>query len=215
MKTKTIPFNLEMVKKIQSGEVEGRLLMKPYKSEETYPVIILTCDAVHNRKIKGSIDIVVLVQFEEGDVAMQFNSDGYGLDAHGNDVRLLIELPEESIKLSKNASIEQLEKLKNYTQQIMNVNQHVIDNLNSMVRELREICKLPEQKHKFKPFDRVLVRSTNEGITSLWKPKFFSYTINGSYGVDYITTDDKVYKECIPYEGNEHLIGTTDKPKEE
>ena len=92
---KQVPFDIELAKKIQSGEVEGRLLMKPYKSGETHPVIILTCDAVHNRNI-GSIDIVVLVQFEDGDVAMQFNSDGYGLDVHGNDVRLLVELPEEA-----------------------------------------------------------------------------------------------------------------------
>lgn len=51
---KRVPFNIELAKKIQSGEVKGRLLMKPYKSEKTHPVIILTCDAVHDR-IKGLI----------------------------------------------------------------------------------------------------------------------------------------------------------------
>ena len=225
---KRVPFDIELAKKIQSGEVEGRLLMKPYKSEKTYPVVILTCDAVHNRKIKGLTDIVVLVQFEDGDVAMQFNSDGYGLDVHGNDVRLLIELPEETpkheFKVGDKPSLVCPKCLKPFHNCRSWPAYH-----NTIEYECPHCGYIDDhvafetiyswhpynktEKHEFKPFDKVLVRSTNNGITSLWMPKFFSDIIIGSNGPTYFTTDDKCYSECIPYEGNEHLVGTTKNPE--
>lgn len=66
-------------------------------------------------------------------------------------------------------------------------------------------------KTEFKPFDRVLVRANNE---YKWQVDFFSH-----YEEDdncmfprYICIGSSWHK-CIPYEGNEHLIGTTDAPK--
>ena len=57
---------------------------------------------------------------------------------------------------------------------------------------------------QFKPFEKVLVR---DSIDDVWRASFFSH----------IKEDDKRYvttglswKFCIPYEGNEHLLGTTD-----
>lgn len=217
---KRVPFDIELAKKIQSGEVKGVLLMKPYKSEETYPVIILTCDAVHNRNIKGSIDIVVLVQFLDGDVAMQFNSDGYGLDMHGNDVRLFIELLEETPKhefkvgdkVRVNFSEERLLEMKIngcYQGKILTVTRIQPYGVNAKGDNIKETFFMfadiepyeETQKHEFKPFDKVLVRNTNTN----WFPSLFSckeltgYRIVGGELCDY----------CIPYEGNEHLVGTT------
>ena len=76
--------------------------------------------------------------------------------------------------------------------------------------ENKTLKKKTEQQrsgHKFdtgtlKPFDKVLVRDGN----GLWRP--------GLFGADTITgyrylTSDGYYKCCIPYEGNEHLVGTT------
>ena len=67
-------------------------------------------------------------------------------------------------------------------------------------------------KTEFKPFDRVLVRSNNE---YKWQVDFFSH-----YEEDdncmfprYICIGSSWHK-CIPYEGNKHLIGTTDAPEE-
>ena len=72
--------------------------------------------------------------------------------------------------------------------------------------------KLDLKKHVFKPFDKVLVcNSDNE-----WKIGFFDfdggdvehhhyYVIGSGWGFD----------QCLPYEGNEHLKGTTNKPNEE
>lgn len=60
-----------------------------------------------------------------------------------------------------------------------------------------------------KPFEsKVLVRDIN---TDEWKGHFFSHYDNNSdrpyicIGVEWINE----YKQCIPYEGNEHLLGTT------
>lgn len=53
-----------------------------------------------------------------------------------------------------------------------------------------------------KPFDKVLVRDG----AGLWIPSLFGKDI--IVGYRYLTTNGS-YKECIPYEGNEHLLGTT------
>lgn len=54
-----------------------------------------------------------------------------------------------------------------------------------------------------KPFEsKVLIRSVDEG---LWKPAIYGFShSNGCYVVG-----GACWKCCIPYEGNEHLLGTT------
>lgn len=73
-----------------------------------------------------------------------------------------------------------------------------------------------------KPFQKVLVRDSDEDI---WRCDFFSHieedthrALSGSVRCDKTTkryvcvTSD--YEQCIQYEGNEHLLGTDDKPGE-
>lgn len=56
----------------------------------------------------------------------------------------------------------------------------------------------------FKPFDKVLVRDVSDGI---WYPTYFAYY---KYGTSYpYACMDSSYRYCIHYEGNEHLLGTT------
>lgn len=57
----------------------------------------------------------------------------------------------------------------------------------------------------FKPFDKVLVRDDENNI---WYANYFShYREDEDY--PYVCIDSS-YRYCIPYEGNEHLLGTTD-----
>ena len=59
-----------------------------------------------------------------------------------------------------------------------------------------------------KPFDKVLVRHNKD---NKWCGSFFSH-IDGnfhSHCYKYVTIAGKSYPMCIPYEGNEHLLGTT------
>ena len=57
----------------------------------------------------------------------------------------------------------------------------------------------------FKPFDKVLVRDNDE---QAWCANYFSHYKNAP---DYFyVCINGIYHYCIPYEGNEHLLGTTD-----
>lgn len=62
------------------------------------------------------------------------------------------------------------------------------------------------QPHQFKPFDKVLVRDRD---ADEWECNLFSrideegcYVCVGSW-----------WMQCIPYEGNEYLLGTTNNPE--
>ena len=68
--------------------------------------------------------------------------------------------------------------------------------------EKKEVVDI-KKEHQFKPFEKVLVRDSYE---DKWRASFFS-NIRDSYA-KYVTTG-LVWKFCIPYEGNEHLLGTT------
>lgn len=57
----------------------------------------------------------------------------------------------------------------------------------------------------FKPFDKVLVRNMN---TQSWRCGLYSHYIDGKEWP--FMVNNSSYKHCIPYEGNEHLLGTTD-----
>lgn len=67
--------------------------------------------------------------------------------------------------------------------------------------DLDLVLEVPDKKTQFKPFDRVLVR---ENDASLWRAGFYSHELDGNHCVCGI-----YYPQCIPYEGNEHLLGRT------
>lgn len=60
-----------------------------------------------------------------------------------------------------------------------------------------------KKEHQFKPFEKVLVR---DSIDDVWRASFFSH-IKENDG-RYVTTC-VTWKFCIPYIGNESLLGTT------
>lgn len=57
-------------------------------------------------------------------------------------------------------------------------------------------------KTRFKPFDKVLVRDSENNT---WRPAFYSF-----YRDDFhVMTSGCAYKYCVPYEGNEDKVLTT------
>ena len=62
--------------------------------------------------------------------------------------------------------------------------------------------------YDFKPFDKVLMRDSEH---ETWKPVLFS----GKVGNAFKDTSLIVWKYCIPYKGNEHLVDTYDAPEQE
>ena len=68
--------------------------------------------------------------------------------------------------------------------------------------DVKDAPKEPE----FKPFDRVLMRDFDD---QMWTAHFYSHRDDN---LTYIhrTVGNAGYNQCIPYEGNEHLLGTTE-----
>lgn len=67
-----------------------------------------------------------------------------------------------------------------------------------------------KNNYNFKPFDKVLVRDYDH---ETWEANFFKSKkeICGKDVLYYCIS--AVWNQCIPYEGNEHLLGTTDSPE--
>lgn len=63
-------------------------------------------------------------------------------------------------------------------------------------------------KQEFKPFDKVLVR---DDINDKWSINLFSYYDEEDRNFPYVCISGH-YEHCIPYGGNEYLLGTTDSP---
>ena len=151
MALKQIPFSLEMVEKIQSGEVKGIIKTRDGRAarflceinNDGYPLLFI-CDS------------------KQGEYAFTYTIDGcFNSKGAFSEYNIILEIEDEQ--------------------------------------------KKPE--HRFKPFDKVLVRNEDDEI---WDCNLFSLYHNGVY---WCVGD--VHKQCIPYEGNEHLLGTNNKPKEE
>lgn len=67
--------------------------------------------------------------------------------------------------------------------------------------EKKEIVDL-KQKVELKPFDKVLIRDDEDHP---WRVSLFGYKDANSY----YCCNGCTWNQCIPYEGNEHLLGTT------
>ena len=61
--------------------------------------------------------------------------------------------------------------------------------------------------HQFKPFDKVLVRDRNDRE---WGCDFFSHIAEDNRYICIYSW----WKQCIPYEGNEYILNTKNKPEE-
>lgn len=66
-----------------------------------------------------------------------------------------------------------------------------------------------DKEYEFKPFDRVLARSADNCI---WQGTIISHIAkNDTYGCRIYTMTGS-WAQIIPFEGNEHLVGTSDSP---
>lgn len=66
---------------------------------------------------------------------------------------------------------------------------------------------LKKKKPQFKPFEKVLTRDSE---SEEWECTFYSH-FNSKGRYHHITTSG-MFVMCIPFEGNEHLVGTTKNP---
>lgn len=66
-----------------------------------------------------------------------------------------------------------------------------------------------EEECLFKPFDKVLVRDKED---EQWRAGIFSHITTEDGNVFPFITTSSCFKMCIPYEGNEDLVGTNKSP---
>lgn len=69
--------------------------------------------------------------------------------------------------------------------------------------------KVVGPKRPFKPFDKVLVRDDEDEV---WKADYFSHYEWDDKIAPYVCVGS-YFRQCIPYEGSEHLLGTDKSPK--
>lgn len=146
MKTKIIPFDLETAKKIQAGEIKGKI------------------------KTRDSKDVDEIVFFN---IPLEYN---------------IYAVIDGSLHSFTEKGFE-----KNW------------DKSGKWCCDL--ILEVPDNESQFKPFDKVLGKS-NSGE---WVPDIYSHMTS----VGRFICLGGIYEYIIPYKGNEHLVGITNKPKEE
>ena len=72
--------------------------------------------------------------------------------------------------------------------------------------EKKQIMDLKAKVDELKPFDKVLVR---DGKDEIWEPAFFFRNLSQFCEYNYQTVGGEWRVYCIPYIGNESLLGTT------
>ena len=72
--------------------------------------------------------------------------------------------------------------------------------------EKKAIVDFKPKVYELKPFDKVLVR---DGKDEIWEPAFFFRHLSQFNGYNYQTLGGEWRVYCVPYIGNESLLGTT------
>lgn len=232
MKTVTIPFDLELAKKIQNGELSGKIV-----NGEGTEFEVVKWDS------KGDYPLIGVYFDEETSASRGFaftNEGKYMKEYKSRIDDLQLEVPEFLTIKENNTKFIFIFKLYKSDDKYQ-VKYHVMYNTNSkslyrddelmvnkgdniypstpseivmLTEELRRIGKKwnPETKqvedlkeeHVIKPLDLILVKST------YWELCQYAFVENG-----YVhTVGGLTFREWILYEGNEHLLGTIVTPKE-
>ena len=142
-------------------------------------------------------------EFKEGDVVI--NCFGH--------LSLISEVLATKVQIIASLSINNFLRIHTYTTYLdidditlaTNDSKHKL--FSALVREGYKYDKEGRKlvKQEFKPFDKVLARDTED---EPWKADIYLDYDEGS-SFPYICTGD-AHNICIPYEGNEYLLGTTD-----
>ena len=200
----------------------------PSKDTEKYIEYVNMCLEKENRRLNLETLEVEKTEFKDGDIltctdscgSSTFifkgkNADGYVYHAAigisgilyigtGNTWCNTYENVKHATEAEKMKLFDALTRKRKY----WNAEKKIIEDINQTPQKptYKKASDLPE--HKFKPFEKVLVRDgkTDKWVVDLYGSKRkvgqYNYVCVGSLSV-----------YCIPYEGNEHLLDTTDNPE--
>lgn len=240
MKTVTIPFDLELAKKIQNKEVEGNIVdgegteyeIVKWDAKGDYPLIAtffdeednsirvntFTGQGAYNRRGRTKLDLQLVVPeyltWKDGDY-LTIHYDGYphiyifiykSFKANvSNPIKYhaLFNVENNCLKIESETILEGdiLPSTPPEIELMHNLLQENGKRWNPDTKRVEDVKKEPE--HEFKPLDLILVRS------NCWELCQYAFVKDG-----YVhTVGGLTFNEYIPYEGNEHLLGTTNNPE--
>ena len=231
----TIPFDLERAKRIQAGEEPGKIVTRTGsnariicwdKVDDEFPIVTLIKDdnieLISTYRTNGTfrygdkelsglmLQIPQYAQFKDGDVLSNIDGDFvFILNGNGRCKTSLYVCwySDNKISFGGAASGDSIEKYRYATKK---EKQQLIDALKKSPDPLaKQYLKRffgIEEKHKFEPFDKVLVRDNDKK----WCTDFFSHFDSEEKYQPFICVGGMT-DECIPYnEQTKHLLGTTD-----
>lgn len=239
----TIPFDLETAKKINIGERVGQIVTEKgrNRAEIVYEDNSSICPllvVIHSISVSADwfsatgkafssenrllLEVPEYTTFKDGDVLS--NKDGryiFILNMHGKYLTsFYASLNQKGIlKIEDGLSAwgNQIEKYRFATE---SERQKLVDALKaSKEPEAKEYLKRffgieEKPKYNFKPFDKVLVRDEDD---KEWHISLFAREIvDDSDGLSYKheCSNGTLWDCCIPFEGNEYLLGTAENSEE-
>lgn len=237
----TIPFDLETAKKINIGERVGQIVTEKgrNRAEIVYEDNSSICPllvVIHSISVSADwfsatgkafssenrllLEVPEYTTFKDGDVLS--SKDGsyiFILNTHGEYLTSLYAslTIRGGLTISDNFAACNNE-IEHYRLATDSEKQRMIKALkkskNPKAKEyLKRFFGIEEKpKYEFKPFDKVLVKYHEDDN---WKASLFTRTITDDQDGEtkYECLNGTVVVYCIPFEGNEHLLGTDENPE--
>lgn len=242
-KMATIPFDLETAKKIRKGEKLGQIVTEKGRNRaeivyeddlcNTYPLLVVihsipvladwfsSTGKAFNDANRLLLEVPEYVTFKDGDVLS--NEEGNYIFILNTNGKYLTSLYASlaagtSLNISDNIAASE-NNTERYRLATDSEKQRMINALkasnNPKAKEyLKRFFGIEEKpKYEFKPFDKVLVRKEeDEGWSiSLFAREITVYSDELTY--EYECCNGIIWNYCIPFEGNEHLLETTENPE--
>lgn len=236
-RTATIPFDLETAKKINIGEIAGRIVTEKgqNRAEIVYEDNSSNCPllvVIHSISVSADwfsatgkalssenrllLEVPEYITFKDGEVLS--NEDGsfiFILNIHGKYLTSFYAslAARTGLNISDNLATCN-NKIECYRLATDSEKQRMIKALkkskNPKAKEyLKRFFGIEKKpKYEFKPFDKVLVRDEDD---KEWHISLFAREIvDDSDGLSYKheCSNGTLWDCCIPFEGNEHLLGT-------
>lgn len=239
----TIPFDLETAKKIRKGERLGQIVTEKGRNRaeivyeddfcNAYPLLVVihsTSVATDWFSVTGEsfssenrllLEVPEYITFKDGEVLS--NEDGNYIFILNTNGKYLTSIY-ASFSIERGLTISDTiaangNNIERYRLATDSEKQRMINLLkiskNPKAKEyLKRFFGIEEKlKYEFKPFDKVLVRDEDD---KEWHISLFAREIvDDSDGLSYKyeCCNETLWNYCIPFEGNEHLLGTAENPE--
>lgn len=238
----TIPFDLETEKRIREGKISGRIVTEKGRNRaeivyeddlcNAYPLLVVihsipvladwfsSTGKAFNDANRLLLEVPEYVAFKDGDVLS--NEEGnyiFILNTNGKYLTSLYASLAAGTSLNISDDVAANENnIERYRLVTDSEKQRMINALkaskNPKAKEyLKRFFGIEEKpEYDFKPFDKVLVKYYEDDD---WEASLFIRTITGDQDGEtkYECLNGTVFVYCIPFEGNEYLLGITENPE--